>query len=304
MAFNRIKNFGKNVVYKTQKHIPEISLAVGLIAIPVAVGLAIKATLEVEEVVDEARGELFEIDKRVPEGEEPSEEVKKLKFKCYAKTGAKFAKLYAPTVAACSVAVGGVLYSYHVLNKRNLALTASLAGMKKSFDEYRKRVADKYGEDAEKDIRYGISQQVKTRIDEETGKEVEEVQETHEVKRDGGYGPYVKYFDSSSGYFEKNPEYNLAFLMKVQKYWNRQLQARPNGIVFLNEVLDSLDIPKTRAGQIAGWKFDPKNPCKIDFGIFVNEREANRRFVNGLEDTILLDFNCQADVYSELENII
>ena len=93
------------------------------------------------------------------------------------------------------------------------------------------------------------------------------------------------------------------------------MQARANdllkakGYLFLNDVYDMLGIPRTKAGQIVGWTYD-RETCEsktvdengdpvgdgfIDFGIF-NAKRPNRRFVDGYESVILLDFNVEGNV--------
>ena len=60
-----------------------------------------------------------------------------------------------------------------------------------------------------------------------------------------------------------------------------------------------LDIPRTKAGQIVGWVYDPEHPVGdnfVDFRIYETNKESNRRFVNGYEPTILLDFNVDGNI--------
>ena len=310
--FDRIKNGLRTIRFQTQKHTPEIAVVTAMIGVPATVGLAIHATLKVDDILAEKDGQLFKIEEvktneNVTDDIYSEEDAKRDTAIVYVQTGLKIAKLYAPTFIAGSITMGTIFLSYKVLKKRNLALAASLAGLDQSFKEYRKRVAEKVGDEEERNIRYGLKAEeiTKTVNDPETGeeKEVKDIAIVH--NKNGNYGPFAKYFDSSSSYYEDNPEYNLDLLMRVQKRWNRTLKARTNGIVFLNEVLASLDIPVTRAGQIAGWKYDPKGgDDQIDFGIFIINREANRRFVNGYEPVVLLDFNCKKDVYSDLEAVV
>lgn len=310
--FDRIKNGLKNIRFQTQKHTPEIAVVTAMIGVPVTVGLAIHATLKVDDILAEKDGQLFKIEEvktneNVTDDIYSEEDAKRDTAVVYVQTGLKIAKLYTPTFIAGSITMGTIFLSYKVLKKRNIALAASLAGLDQSFKEYRRRVAEKVGDEEERNIRYGLKAEeiTKTVNDPETGeeKEVKDISIVH--NKNANYGPFAKYFDSSSSYYEDNPEYNLDLLMRVQKRWNRTLAARRNGIVFLNEVLASLDIPVTRAGQIAGWKYDPKGgDNQIDFGIFIINREANRRFVNGYEPVVLLDFNCKSDVYSDLEEVV
>ena len=83
----------------------------------------------------------------------------------------------------------------------------------------------------------------------------------------------------------------------TQEFANEKLRLK--GHLFLNDVYDMLDIPRTKAGQIVGWVYDEKNPVGdnyVDFGIYELYSDANRRFVNGLEPVILLDFNVDGNI--------
>ena len=72
--------------------------------------------------------------------------------------------------------------------------------------------------------------------------------------------------------------------------------------MFLNEVLDMLGIDRVPAGQQVGWVLDSETGDGfIDFGIFDIKCEANRRFVNGLEKSIWLNFNVDGDIMYVLE---
>ena len=71
---------------------------------------------------------------------------------------------------------------------------------------------------------------------------------------------------------------------------------RSKGHLFLNEVYDSLGIPRSREGQAVGWVYDKKKDTYVDFGIYNINRASNREFVNGYERSILLDFNVDGDI--------
>jgi hypothetical protein len=64
--------------------------------------------------------------------------------------------------------------------------------------------------------------------------------------------------------------------------------------VFLNEVYDMLGAKRTRAGAVMGWFYDKEGKYSdnyIDFGIFDIHNEKACDFVNGIEKSIILDFN-------------
>ena len=87
------------------------------------------------------------------------------------------------------------------------------------------------------------------------------------------------------------------FLKQQERYANEMLESR--GHLYLNEVYDMLGIPRSKAGQVVGWVFDKNNPDVdnyVDFGIYDLHNEDNRRFVNGKERVILLDFNVDGPI--------
>ena len=89
------------------------------------------------------------------------------------------------------------------------------------------------------------------------------------------------------------------FLRKQQDYANEVLKCK--GYLFLNDVYAMLGIPKTKAGQVVGWKWDSNGDNYVDFGIYDVTDERKRAFVNGYERNILLDFNVDGNILGNLE---
>ena len=111
--------------------------------------------------------------------------------------------------------------------------------------------------------------------------------------------PYARYFDEDSVACTKNPECNKMFLLQQQNYANEKLRHR--GYLFLNEVYDMLGIPRTKAGQCVGWMYDEDYPIGdnyVDFGIF--DQAHNRSFVNGYDNSVLLNFNVDGNILDRL----
>lgn len=75
------------------------------------------------------------------------------------------------------------------------------------------------------------------------------------------------------------------------------------GHLFLNEVYDMLDLPRTKAGQVVGWVYD-KNNTKgdnyVSFGIYNLLRENSRAFVNGYERAIWIDPNVDGTILDKI----
>lgn len=62
---------------------------------------------------------------------------------------------------------------------------------------------------------------------------------------------YRVVFDELAPSWRKELDYNTLFLNGVFRYLEHLLQVR--GHLFMNEVLDALDLPRTREGAIVGW---------------------------------------------------
>lgn len=98
---------------------------------------------------------------------------------------------------------------------------------------------------------------------------------------------YAKFFNEECKGWTNDPEANFMFLRHTESYATDMLRNR--GHLFLNEVYDLLGIPRTKAGQVVGWVYAEDNPMGdnyVDFGLYNNES-----FINGLEKSLLLDFN-------------
>ena len=298
----QIVNVCNTIKAKDEKHSPEILMGVGVVGVVTTTVMACKATMKLNDILDECketREKIVEVEAN-PEYQEKytQEDAKKDLAINYIQTGVKVAKLYAPSVALGTLSITCLLASHNVMQKRNAALSAAYLTVDKSFKEYKQRVIDRVGEEVEKEIRYGIkAEEVLTTIENEDGTETT-VTETIKTMDPNLYSDYARFFDESSPYWQKDPEYNLMFLKAQQQYANDLLRAK--GRLFLNDVYDMLGIDKTKAGQIVGWIYDPKNTKGdnfVDFGIYNMSNDRVRAFVNGYEPTILLDFNVDGNIW-------
>ena len=295
----RLFNNTKNGV---QKHSPEILAGVGVVGTVASAVMACKATLKLDDILDECKETRDKI-KEVAENpryekDYSPEDAKKDLTVNYAQTAMKVAKLYAPAVILGSASLGCLLASNDILRKRNAALSAAYMTVDKSFKEYRNRVAERFGDEVEKEIRYDIkAQQIESTVTNEDGSETTIVEEV-KAMNPNLYSDYAKFFDEASPNWQNDPEYNLMFLKAQQQYANDLLKSR--GRLFLNEVYDMLGIDRTKAGQVVGWTYNPENPTGdnfVDFGIYDMSKERVRAFVNGYETNILLDFNVDGNVW-------
>lgn len=299
--------------FKIQKHSPELLLAAGIAGTIGTVVLAVKATMKIEEaeminddeqqMINWAREQLMDKDEFVL-NQETGERYNLKNLENDARIekvhrAINVAKLYVPTVTLGAVSITCLLASHNILCDRNVAITAAYAGLEKAFKGYQDRVKERFGEDVEKEIRYGIkAKKFEVEETDEEGKTKKFKKNVDVVTEDPtGLSPYARFFDDGCDGWTKNPESNLNLLLCQQAYCNQILKLK--GHLFLNEVYDLLGIPRTKAGQCVGWIYDEENPVGdnvVDFGIYDANREANRNFVNGYERTILLDFNVDGNI--------
>jgi Family of unknown function (DUF6353) len=281
----------------TQKNSPQILFGVGIAGSIASTVLACRATLKLEETLEKTRVDLkrVKVAEKKDNGDEYSDRERQQDTSVVYMRGAyNVVKLYGPAIIVGGISIAALTQSQNILTKRNAALTAAYAALDKGFREYRARVVDKYGEDQDREFRYG-SEKVEI-INEETGRK-------KTVTRVGPDTPsvYARFFDPLSPSWSKDPETNFIFLRAQQNYSNDLLRSR--GHVFLNEVYDMLGIPRTKAGSVVGWLMSP-NPGETDnyvnFGIF-DDNEKVIDFVNGREASILLDFNVDGVIYDKID---
>ena len=287
-------------VMKLKKHSPEILVVAGIAGTVVSVVLACKATTKVAEILDETKGTLDTIHEGMETGaingqEYTNEDGKKDTVVVYAQTGMKLAKLYGPAIILGTLSITSILASNNILRKRNVALGAAYAAIDKSFKEYRGRVIERFGEQVDTELKYGIKAKKfeEIEVDPETGKE-KKVKKTVMVADPNLQSDYAVYFDSKSRNYETNPDYNRMFLKAQQAFANDKLQTR--GHLFLNEVLDDLDLPRTPAGQIVGWTKDGPDGY-VNFRIVEVERETED---GRHEPALLLDFNVEGNIWEKM----
>ena len=299
-GINRAVN---KVAFKMKKHAPEILVIAGVGGTIVTTVMACKATTKIDEVLAENKEQIAKTKNYVEEtgfsDKNTEKDYQKDLTVMYTQRGLKLFKLYAPAIAVGTISITAILAGHNVLKKRNVALAAAYEVVNKNFKDYRGRVIDRFGNELDRELRYNIRKEEveKTVIDEKTGKE-RTVKEITEIADIDPSSEYAKFFDESCPGWTKDPEYNLMFLRNQQQYANDLLESR--GYLFLNEVYEMLGIQRTRQGQVIGWIYDKNVIDKVNFGIYNIANPANRRFVNGYERSILLDFNVDGDILNAI----
>lgn len=298
--------FAGKAEFTIKKNSPEILLGAGIVGFVGTIVLACRATCRADEVLEFHRKKIKDINdaKEIadadPEGEMSYdiEIYRQDKAIRYLKTTGSLAKLYAPTIAVGTLSLACILTSRNIMQKRYLGVVAAYNGLSAAFEEYRKRVRDEYGEGLDKHFRYGTTYD-ELPVYDENGKKTKEKEQVEKTET-GMVMPNddsCRFFDSSNPNWDKNPTFSMMWLRGQQNILNDILHTR--GHVFLNEVYDALGFPHTPQGAVLGWIDGEGDNC-IDFGLYDPNKEDVRRFVNGVDNVIMLEFNHDGVIWDKI----
>lgn len=295
----------KTLAVKMEKHAPTIMIVGGTALIIGAAIYACKKSIRAHEAIEEANEKLDKINEGVElAGGSPDFDEKvarKERAKVYTDLGLELGKCYGPSVIAGIIGFGLIFKSNAIMKERNKALALSYANLLASYKNYRDRVRQEYGEEA--DIKIASNGEVKeiTYVD-ENGET--QVKKANVIGRNGVvYSPYARCFGEGNDNWSISPNANISFL-RGQELWAND-KFRTEGILFLNDVYRALGFPRTPDGQVVGWVWDPNIDALenyISFGIFENvvDNREIRDFVNGVTDAVWLDFNVDGVVHELL----
>lgn len=288
---------------KGKKYSPEILLALGIAGVVTGTVLACVSTTRLPEIKKKKEEELSDMHERLDGSDSEEAEanlpaLKKETTSIYFRAGLRYASLYAPSVLVTGVSVSCLVASNVILRRRLIGVSAAYAAVSKSFKEYRNRVAERYGEEIEREIRYNIQSEdiSKTTVNPKTGKE-KTTTETVKFVNPNDVSDFARVYDDGNIGWTKDPMANLTFLKAQQAVADQLLKKQ--GYLFINDVYDMLGFPKCKEGQVAGWIYDEKNPIGdnfVDFGIYDTSKPSVVNFINGYERSIILDFNIDGNI--------
>lgn len=306
---------------------PTAMVITGCIGIGVGVVMACNATLKCDDILNEVQADLDHVDhmKEILDEERYSaEDYDHDKAIVYVKGGAKLVKLYLPATIVILGSIAMILGGHNILRHRHLALAGAYELLNQGYNEYRERVREDLGEDADRKYAYGLKEEVVGEIEEidDKGKKHKKKVKA-QIPSTNLASPYAFFW--GPGYDDNvsdgNPYYDQTFLTAKQREWNRTLanRARVNGFVTLAEikmdlgamVFDGTEPQIARkignreintggirpGDHMVGWIYDPYYAPEdhgmrdqIDFGIF-NPRNGDT--INGSEAVWILDPNVQ-----------
>jgi len=308
---SKLQMLKSTVIFTVKKYSPEILLGVGVVGIGIGTVLACKATLHVEDILDEYEEKKERIDYAVLQDEEgeinyPVELASKDLQVLKVQTTVELVKLYAPATTLMIVSVGCILGAHRIMTKRQVALMAAYKVVEEAFTTYRGRVVKELGEAKDAHFMYGTD----TVLEEETildenGKKKKITKEREELVPGAKLSGFARRFEEEqpdqmggwTGSTQWSPvhDYNLNFLTAKEQHFNNKLVVK--GFVTVNEVLEELGFNSTEAGMICGWRY------KSDRGdgyISFQPRGIDGNWIMGQDgDSVILDFNIDGVIFDQ-----
>lgn len=285
-----IRNLNK-LKFFAEKNSPEILIGIGIAAFGATVYYTVRGTVKSSEALSclPENSDVVDADNEA--------QIRSQKLE----TVSTMVKAYTPAVICGSVTIASFLGSNHMLRNRALSVAAAYATLETGFSEYRKRVVEKYGDDIDRELKYGIVQKkVKTtEVDPETGKKTKKTETVEMIENCGPFGVYFKksYNVKKTGKTIVNPNwqnnelFNLTFINAQLAWFNSRLALGER--VYLSEVFEILGIPVDDYpdSRVVGWL--PKNGENSDNYIRFNAYEPpySKDYIVNSDCEVLLDFN-------------
>jgi len=287
-----VANKAARPMLHVQKHSPTILFGAGVVGVVATVVLASRATLRLDEVLDE--GDELMAKAQVAHDEAwkgySEDDFRRDLFLIKLKTAGSVAKLYAPAFILGTLSIAALTGAHLTLSRRNVGLTLAYAGLEKAFREYRDRIVGEIGEDRERELRYDL-------VEYEVTRNTADGPVKEMIKRRGpmGYSIYARLFDQTNKNWTPEHMHNSYFVQCQQRYANDLLNAR--GHIFLNEVYKMLGMPESREGCIVGWLKGGNGDGFVDFGVFSGDELTGFDFASGDEKSVWLDFNVDGPIW-------
>lgn len=281
--------------FKLREHSPAICQGAGIVGIGVTIVLACKATLKLPQKTELFKKRL----ERVKAQEDVTVNNDRAVVHVYAQYAWDITKLYGPAAVLGVASIGSMCAATQILKNRNASLAAAYTIVDTGYKEYRKRVVDRFGEEVDKQLKFGATEEtVKEKETDENGKTKTVKKKLNVIEsKEFGCSQYARIFDETNPNFSEDHEYNIWFLRECERFYNKRL--REDGRVFLNEIYKRLGFEPTKAGQIVGWTYNKDNPNGdnyISFGLDDPWHAKTRDFINGYEPAVILDFNVDGPI--------
>ena len=143
------------------KFAPGIMTYGGIFITGIGIYMFCKATMQLEETLDNHDEYMELIEHNKLSGEYTEKEIKKQVFNEKKDFAIDLARLYGPAFTTTMFGFSLILGGHHLINKRYGALGAAYKVLEEGYSNYRKRVRDDLGEEADRKYLYGLHEEQK-----------------------------------------------------------------------------------------------------------------------------------------------
>ena len=265
-------------IYRLKSQSPQILLGVGIVGVCAATVMACKKTISVCDIINEDNDKIEDIKRNDPDN-------KKAITRAYIDTGMDLLKAYALPAGILIFSIGCRCKGHSTLVNRNTALVGAYKLLESGYNRYRNRVIEEYGEETDNMFYHNLR---KEDVEIEEDGKTKKIKNADVVMENPLEISYDRVFDESNPNWTGHPDMDIMFLKQTQNWANEVLNSR--GFLFLNELYGELGFGPCEAGQFAGW-VKGLGDSNVDFGIMDIYKKANRDFINGHVQRVLLTFN-------------
>jgi len=300
MSLSSIKTvviaFTNRSLFVLKVNAPTIMVFGGCIGVGVGTVLACRATLKASGIIEQHQIGMDDINEATetrPDIYSKNDRAKDL-VAVYTHTTFEFVKAYGPAVVIGVASLACIIGGHNILKGRNAALAAAYKALDLGFKKYRKNVVNEFGEDKDREFKYGSHKEEITVKDPETN-ENKKIYGNVAAKA----SVYSRVFDRTNPAWCDNTIYIHEFFRGQEFRWNQDLNA--GHPVFLNEVYKTFRLDPTEPGCTVGWLpwgngvGDQK--IVIDFWTI---QIPNENGAGGWEDAYMLDFNVDGSIHNKL----
>lgn len=307
--FNDVNKLSRVVTNTLKNNDSDILMGVGVVLGISSTVLACVASFKLDGIFKKNKVALEVIHETTPED-------KKAVTKTYIKTAVEVVGVYLPAIGLGVLGYGCIIHSHNLLNKKNAYLVSAYYTLDESYRKYRGRVADKWGAEAEEDIRLNVTEHVIEEVSVDENGKKKKTKKTVKVTNIDEGSEYSRYYikcnfltpEMGAGAWEADMDYNESFIRAQEFIINDQLLARTDNQgrahMFLNEAYKMFDIKPSKAGQVVGWIRDKDNPVGDNRIKFIVKKVWRMSEETGeLERVILLDFNVDGPILDRAEEL-
>lgn len=319
------KDFGNKIGFQLRKHKSGILAGTAIASSAAAFVLAFIKADDVKKKIEDHKARMKELHDDIDEmGEDllPAER-RRLVAAEYGKTAWEITKTIGPAAALEVVAIGSIADLYKTDRSEKAILSSALSASYASMEVIRKRIAEKYGEKAEKEIFLGEEEhEVEKVIVDEKGKE-KTVKE--KIKTYSPVDPYAITWGWIWGTDEKGKEIAIPTSKYVPMYESNVLKfeflkgclRQANDELFINKRLSLARVydilgyegylkskETIKMASMVGWVLNDEDQAGdpyVKFGFDPQKNDQQTQdFVDEKLDHMILTFNCIGDIYSEI----